>query len=123
LNETVEDRTFSKTPLLGDIPAIGTVFNERNSLQRQDSVLVLVTPASPTILAGRPWSRPTHVQRLTALWTQVIDPASDAASTVERLQRNRLFTRMTRADVYMAFPPAREVVPEMLGQLLGTGGA
>lgn len=117
LNEAVEDRTFSATPVLGDLPLIGNAFNQRNRTERRDSVIVLVTPSRPTTLAGRPFARPDHVGRLTELWTQVIDPASNAEATVAALRRQRHFTRMMRADAPLAFPDARGAVRAMLADL------
>ena len=117
LTETVDDKTFSKTPVLGDVPLVGNLFNERNSTQRRDSVLVLVTPTRPMALPGRPWARSEQVERLAKLWTEVIDPMSDARVAEQRLARMPFFTRMTRADVAMAMPGARAVAAEMIGEL------
>lgn len=117
LNETVDDRTFSKTPVLGDIPLIGLAFNERNSTQRKDSVMVLVTPSRPIALPGRPWARSDHVARLAELWTRVIDPMSNADAALNRLKSARSFTRMTKSDVVMPFPDARTAAREMIAEL------
>lgn len=117
LTETVDDKTFSKTPVLGDVPLVGNLFNERNSTQRRDSVLVLVTPTRPMALPGRPWARSEQVGRLAKLWTEVIDPMSDARVAEARLARMPFFTRMTRADVAMPMPGARAVAAEMIGEL------
>ena len=117
LTETVDDKTFSKTPVLGDVPLIGNLFNERNLTQRRDSVLVLVTPNRPIALPGRPWARSEQVGRLAALWTNVIDPMSDAETARKRLAAMPLFSRMTRADVTMPIPDARSAASEMLAEL------
>lgn len=117
LTETVDDKTFSKTPVLGDVPLVGNLFNERNSTQRRDSVLVLVTPTRPMALPGRPWARSEQVERLAKLWTEVIDPMSDARVAEARLARMPFFTRMTRADVAMPMPGARQIAAEMIGEL------
>ena len=122
LNEAVEDRNFSKTPLLGDLPVIGNAFNERTRIERRDSVIVLVTPSVPVSLTGRAYARSEHVDMLTRLWTEVIDPSSDAAATEKALRRNRAFSRMTRNDVQMAFPAPREAAGEALGELMLPGG-
>lgn len=118
LNEAVEDRNFSKVPGLGDLPIIGNAFNERTKVERRDSVIVLVTPSRPVSLSGRAYARSEHVELLTRLWTEVIDPASNAAATETALRRNRAFTRMTRSDVPMAFPGPREATTEALGELI-----
>jgi tetratricopeptide (TPR) repeat protein len=117
LTETVDDKTFSKTPVLGDVPLVGNLFNERNLTQRRDSVLVLVTPQRPMALPGRPWARSDQVERLAALWTEIIDPMSNAEVARKRLAHMPFFTRMTRADVAMPMPDARTAAPEMLAEL------
>ena len=118
LNESVDDATFSKTPILGDLPIIGNLFSERAKTQRRDSVIVLVTPAQPMALAGLPFARAEHAARLATLWSQVIDPGSNADVARARLSRIRMFTRMAATDVTMPFPDAAEAAREMLGQLI-----
>lgn len=121
LNEAVEDRSFSKTPVLGDLPLLGNAFSERNKIERRDSVIVLVTPSRPVSLSGRPYARSEHVERLTRLWSEVIDPASNAAATEAALRRSRAFTRMTRGDMPMALPGPRDVIPDVLSELIVPG--
>ncbi len=118
LNETVDDMTFSKTPVLGDLPVVGNLFSERNKTQRRDSVIVLVTPARPMSLAGRPWARTEHAGRLAKLWTNIVDPTSNAGVAERRLGGMRMFTRMTRSDVAMPFPDAGQAAGEIIGELL-----
>ena len=121
LNEAVEDRTFSKTPVLGDIPLIGNAFNERNTLQRRDSVMVLVTPARPMVAPGRPWARSEAAASLARLWTEVIDPVSNAEATAAALGRVRFFTRMQRGDVSTTFPAAQPAARQMIDELFTPG--
>lgn len=118
LNETVDDATFSKTPILGDLPVVGNLFHERARTQRRDAVIVLVTPARATGIAARAFARGDHAARLTRLWSQVVDPASNAAATAARLEGTRFFSRMTRGDVTMPFPDAVQAAGEMLSDLL-----
>lgn len=118
LNEAVDDRTFSKTPLLGDMPIVGNAFNERNSTRRRDSVMVLVTPARPTMVPGRAWARSDAAANLAKLWTEVIDPRSNAIATADALGKMRLFTRMTRSDASTTFPDARSASEQMIGELI-----
>lgn len=122
LNEAVEDKTFSKTPLLGDIPVVGNAFNERNAVRRRDSVMVLVTPARPLVAPGRAWARGDAAAQLARLWTEVVDPMSNAAQTAATLGRMRLFTRMQRGDVSTTFPEARPAAEQMIGELVLPGG-
>lgn len=118
LSESVDDRTYSKTPLIGDLPIIGNAFNERNKVQRRDAVMVLVTPSRTTALPGRSWARAASVDRLAKFWTQVIDPLTDAASSQARLRNMRLFSRMAKGDVAVPFSDPHRAAGEMLGDLL-----
>ena len=118
LNEAVDDRTYSKTPLLGDLPVVGNAFNERNSTRRRDSVMVLVTPARPMLVPGRAWARSDAAASLVKLWTEVVDPRSNAAVTAETLGKMRLFTRMTRSDASTTFPDVRSASEQMIGELI-----
>lgn len=121
LNETVDDATFSRTPVLGDVPLVGNLFNQRNVNQRRDAVIVLVTPSRPAALPGRSFARGENAARLAQLWTALVDPMSNAAATQARLSRIRLFTRMTRGDVAMPFPDASQATGDMLRDLLMPG--
>jgi hypothetical protein len=118
----VDDATFSKTPVLGDLPLAGSLFNERGKTSRRDSVLILVTPARPAALPGRPWARAEAVERLVKLWTQVIDPSSNGVDAAARLSQMRLFTRMAPGDSPLSWPDPGKIGERMLGDLLGPGG-
>ncbi|OYU34518.1 hypothetical protein [Novosphingobium sp. PASSN1] len=122
LSESVDDATFSKTPVLGDLPLAGSLFNERAKTSHRDSVLILVTPARPAALPGRPWARAEAVERLVKLWTQVIDPSSNGVDASARLSHMRLFTRMAPGDSPLSWPDPGKIDERMLGDLLGPGG-
>jgi tetratricopeptide (TPR) repeat protein len=121
LSESVDDSTFSRTPLLGDAPIAGSLFNARNRNSRRDSVLILVTPAPATFLPGRAWARPEGVERLVSLWTQVIDPSSNGVDVAARLRKARLFSRMSAGDAPLAWPDARRQTGEILKDLVLPG--
>lgn len=121
LSESVDDATFSKTPLLGSLPIAGSLFNERSKTARRDSVLILVTPSSPTALPGRPWVRADSVERLASLWTEVVDPSSNGRDAANRLRRMRMFTRMTASDSPLMWPNPGKVSADMFGDLLLPG--
>ncbi len=114
LSETVRDKTYSKTPGLGDVPLLGLAFNERNETTREDSVMVLVTPARPLALAGKPFARAEHAAKLAELWSRAIDPASNADHAADRLGSALRYSRMLRSDVTMLFPEARTALGEYL---------
>ena len=121
LSESVDDSTFSRTPLLGDAPVAGSLFNARNRNSRRDSVLILVTPSAATFLPGRAWARPEGVERLVSLWTQVIDPSSNGVDVAARLRKARLFSRMSAGDAPLAWPDARRQTGEILKDLVLPG--
>lgn len=121
LSESVDDTTFSRTPVLGDAPVAGSLFNARNRNSRRDSVLILVTPSAATFLPGRAWARPEGVERLVSLWTQVIDPSSNGVDVVARLRKARLFSRMSAGDAPLAWPDARRQTGEILKDLVLPG--
>jgi len=104
LSENVTDSTGSKTPLIGDLPLIGRAFNQRTTAKRRDAVLILVTPSRPTEFASQPWARSSAVQQLVDLWDKVVDPSTNAASVTASLARARLFSRMQKGDVALAWP-------------------
>jgi tetratricopeptide (TPR) repeat protein len=118
LSESVDDATFSRVPVLGKAPLLGSLFNERQKVSRRDSVLILVTPSLTTSLPGRAWNRPAAVARLAHLWTQVVDPSTGGADVAERLGKARLFSRMAPGDSPLSWPDAKRDAGEMLGDLL-----
>lgn len=118
LNETVSDHTYSKTPILGSIPILKTFFHEKNGTERQDSVMVLVTPSLPTALSGRAWARSEHVQKLTQLWTSIIDPMTNADTTRQRLHKALSFSRMIKQDARLNGMNTPASIQQVLNQLI-----
>ena len=118
LSESVRDATGSKTPLMGDAPVVGSLFNKRITTNRRDSVLILVTPAPSQAFAGPAWSRPTDVERLIDLWGTVIAPGSDMATITAGLGHARLFTRAKRDDGRLTWPNLPRDQGEILKDLL-----
>lgn len=99
LSEEVTDTTVSKTPGLGDIPLVDTLFNKRSSVQREESLLVLVTPR-PSLAFAHPANHPPRaVADLIRLWQQRIDPSSDLATISERVGQIRLLRGVERDRV------------------------
>lgn len=99
LSETVRDATSSKVPGLGDVPALGSAFNERSTTERKDAVLVLVTPSRPAAFKSEPWMRPEGVERLVSLWGDIVDPTTNGRAAIERLNRVKFFRRGQPGDV------------------------
>lgn len=98
LSESVDDAAMTKTPGLGDLPLLGVAFNERSRLERRDAALVLLTPSPVTRMPSQPWLRSASVEKLIRLWSDVIDPASNATDVVTRLSRSYLFKRAHAGD-------------------------
>lgn len=99
LSETVRDATSSRVPGLGDVPVIGSAFNQRSTTERQDAVLILLTPSRPVTFDSKPWMRPDGVERLVQLWDKVVDPTTNGAHAAERLSHARIFRRMQPGDI------------------------
>ena len=50
LIETVRDNFSSKTPILGDIPIIGSFYKTKKESSRNKDLIVFVTPTSPRLI-------------------------------------------------------------------------
>lgn len=113
LSESVTDGTDSRVPGLGDIPGPDLLFSRQTRIQRDRSVLVLVTPSEPAGFARGRRSQPA-LERLIALWDQVIEPRTGLEALVRRLERSPRFTRAAAGDVYVR--PLSD--PAVMGGLL-----
>lgn len=98
LSESVTDGQRSRTPVLGDIPAVNVLFSRSTRLDRSRSVMVLVTPSRP---AGLPRTRivAPAVQRLIELWDKVIERQHGLDALSARIQRSPKFTRAAVGDI------------------------
>jgi tetratricopeptide (TPR) repeat protein len=113
LSEKLRDGNSSRTPLLGDIPGPNALFKRSTLVERQRSVLVLVTPV-PAVGVPRTSDRSAAVQRLIELWDKVIEPNHGKLPLVKRLQERRLFTRPAAGDVALRDLREREVMDAFL---------
>lgn len=118
LSESVRDATGSKVPGAGDVPVIGSLFNERSTTERRDAVLVFVTPSPPLSFSSKPWMRPEAVQKLVSLWDTVVDPSTNGTDVVARLSRVRMFSRMQPGDAPLDWGPQGEQTRRALSDLL-----
>jgi Flp pilus assembly secretin CpaC len=121
LSESVDDNTYSETPLLGDLPLLGSAFNERSKSSRRDAALMLVTPSVPGRLPGRPQFSSEAISRLTRLWTEVVDPGSNGVDISSRLAKMRMFTRALPTDTPLLWPSAARQNTEALRDLVAPG--
>lgn len=108
LSENVTDSTGSKTPIIGDVPLVGLLFNQKTTDKRRSSVLILVTPSRPAQFASQPWARSESVQQMIALWDKVVDPSTNASSVTADLSKIRMFSRMQKGDIPLAWPSGME---------------
>jgi len=116
LSETVRDGQRSRVPGVGDVPGPDLLFSRSTLLERTRSVIILVTPSQPLGIA-RTVSRNPALERLVALWDQVIEPRHGGAALVERLRRTPLFSRAAAGDVGvrdLAEPAVRQALAAAL---------
>lgn len=118
LSESVRDSSATKTPVIGNAPIVGSLFNRRITTDKRDAVLILVTPSAVTSFDARPWARPADVERLIGLWTTVVAPGSDAATITQQLEHARLFTRGRKDDARLTWPSLPRDQGEIVKDLL-----
>jgi type II secretory pathway component GspD/PulD (secretin) len=118
LSENVTDSTGSKTPIVGDLPVVGRLFNQRTTDRRRDAVLILVTPSRPAQFASQPWARSEAVQRMIDLWDKVVDPSTNASSVTANLSKSRMFSRMQKGDAPLAWPSGAEDLASLGKEIL-----
>ena len=118
LSESVRDSSATKTPVIGNAPIVGSLFNRRVTTDKRDAVLILVTPSAVTSFDARPWARPADVERLISLWHTVVAPGSDAATITAQLEHARLFTRGKRDDARLTWPSLPRDQGEIIKDLL-----
>lgn len=118
LSESVRDATGSKVPGVGEVPVLGSLFNERSTTERRDAVLVFVTPSPPLSFSSKPWMRAETVQKLVGLWDTVVDPSTNGTDVVGRLSKVRMFSRMQPGDAPLDWGPASDQTQRAIADLL-----
>ena len=125
LSETVRDGQNSRVPGLGDVPGPDILFSRSTQLERTRSVIILVTPSQPLGIA-RTAARNVALERLVALWDQVIEPRHGGAALIERLRATPGFSRAAAGDVGvrdLAEPAVRQAfAAALLRPLIAPGG-
>lgn len=114
LSEKVRDSTYSKTPGLGDVPGVSLLFNDRSTLQRTESLLVLVTPMRPTTIETREREPAATVEQLRNAWQTWIEPRSEVAAIVDRLQSAKLFSQAESGDLKWRSAQTPQLLDEAL---------
>ena len=107
LSESVNDSSVSKVPVAGDIPGLDLLLKNDSGIKRQETLLILVTPSlqSTLRLPSDPLRRRRGAEDLLRYWTQVVDPGSDVAAIVGRLQHLKPFRKPEPGD--LPYRPAR----------------
>jgi len=116
LSEKVRDATYSKTPGLGDVPGVSLLFNDRSALNRTESLLVLVTPTRPTTFASRDREPPATVEQLRRSWQNWVEPRSDVAAIVQRLESQPFFSQAESGDLKWRSTQTPQLLREALAE-------
>jgi type II secretory pathway component GspD/PulD (secretin) len=117
LYEAVETGASSKTPVLGDIPVVDTLFNARTRTERRDVALVLVTPRlAGTINTGTREFRSETLNRLLGVWNTLVDPTSGLDTVIGVLEHPHKNSTLFAPKVGDVRLPA---VSGMLEKLIG----
>lgn len=98
LSETVNDGASSRTPILGDIPVVDTLFSRTTKVKRTRSAIVLVTPSKVGVM-NRTVKNSEKIDRLMRLWDSVVEPRVGAESLYEKYKQGPTFTRPAAGDV------------------------
>jgi len=116
LSEKVRDATYSKTPGLGDVPGVSLLFNDRSALNRTESLMVLVTPMRPTTFATRDQEPPATVEQLRRSWQNWIEPRSNVAAIVQRLESQQFFSQAESGDLKWRSTQTPQLLREALDE-------
>jgi Flp pilus assembly protein TadD len=123
LYEGVNVGGSSKTPVLGDIPVVDTLFNARTNTERRDTALVLVTPRIAGFLDTESREfRGDTLKKLLSLWKRLIDPSSNLDAIGDKLEGKFSRNFHTKAGD-LKLPPVsdpetvRSVIKDTLAQL------
>ncbi|MDF1693521.1 MAG: hypothetical protein P1U47_14165 [Zhongshania sp.] len=115
LSETVRDESNSKVPLLGDIPILSAFTKEKNVAEREESILILVTPQRPSVAnLGVQGLRSAETQRLIHFWAKMANPKSSVDDIINRLEKMPLFREAQKADISYKLPEEKKIVRRAL---------
>lgn len=115
LSETVRDESNSKVPLLGDVPILSAFTKEKNVAEREESILILVTPQRPSVAnLNTQTLRSDETKRLIRFWESMADPASNVGDIIKRLERMPIFREAQKADISYKLPEEKQIVQRAL---------
>ncbi|MBW2941739.1 hypothetical protein [Zhongshania aquimaris] len=115
LSETVRDESNSKVPLLGDVPILSTFTKEKNVAEREESILILVTPQRPSVANLNIQAlRSDETKRLIRFWESMADPTSNVGDIIKRLEKMPIFREAQKADISYKLPEEKHIVKRAL---------
>ena len=103
LSESVGDNTESRTPVVGDIPLIKTLFSNKITLKRARSAIILVTPSLPSSIARTVNNLPATT-KLLELWDKVIEPSVGSEKLIHDISSLPQFSRFAYGDAQVRGP-------------------
>lgn len=112
LSESVGDNTESRTPVVGDIPIIKTLFSNKTTLKRARSAIILVTPSLPNSFTRTVNYLPATT-KLLELWDKVIEPSVGGEKLIQDITKHPQFSRFSHGDTQV-----RGLEDEMLKKIL-----
>ncbi|MGH8137670.1 MAG: hypothetical protein ACREVV_05675 [Steroidobacteraceae bacterium] len=116
LYEGVNVGSGSKTPGLGDVPLINSLFRSRTATERRDAALILVTPRIPgKIDTDTRVFRPETLQRLLDLWNKFIEPVGGIDNSARILGSKSKYFQPQAGDLRL--PDLRD--PKLLARVVG----
>jgi len=105
LYEGVNVGSGSKTPGLGDVPLVNSLFRSRTATERRDAALILVTPRIPgKIDTDTRVFRPETLQRLLDLWNKFIEPVGSIDNSARILGSKSKYFHPQAGDLRLPDP-------------------
>ena len=115
LSETVRDESNSKVPLLGDVPILSALTREKNVAEREESLLILVTPQRPSVANLNIQAlRSDETKRLIRFWENMANPTSNVDDIIHRLEKMPIFREAQKADISYKLPEEKQIVHRAL---------
>lgn len=101
LSESVQDQSFSRVPGLGEAPGFNLFFNDSTKANRQESLLILLTPSRPSLIETSPdgAARANELESLLQFWKEIVDPQTSLGAITERLGSSRFFKGAQSGDL------------------------
>lgn len=101
LSESVQDANSSRVPVLGEIPGAKLFFNESTNANREESLLILLTPSRPAMLQTSVdgSARPAELESLLQFWKEIVEPRTSLGAITGRLGASKFFKDAQSGDL------------------------